>query len=245
MSPISGWRNAMDAILNLVFPPHCVACGRGGDWLCPQCIAGIEYLKPPLCASCGQPLPRGILCHACASRPLEISGIRAVAYLTGAMREAIHHFKYKGARVLAPYFGDLLAETWRRAPWRASVVVPVPLHPRRLRQRGYNQSALLARELGGRVDLPVVEGCLLRLRPTRPQVGLGAEERIRNVQDAFGCSDARMADTDILLVDDVCTTGATLEACTRALLASGVRSVWALTLAREKAPSGLTTHEND
>jgi len=245
MNPVPGWHKAKDAVLNLVFPPRCVGCDRGGDWLCRECIAGFEYVQPPVCSLCGRPLTRGSHCNPCSSRASPLLGIRAVAYLAGTLRQAIHRFKYKGTQVLAPHFAELLAQTWRRAPADTSVIVPVPLHPERLRQRGYNQSALLGRELGKRIGLPVLEGSLLRLRSTRPQVGLGTEERRRNVQGAFGCRDDRVANEDVLLVDDVCTTGATLGACAQALLDQGAGSAWALVLARERAPTGFSAPAND
>jgi ComF family protein len=112
------------------------------------------------------------------------------------------------------------------------VIVPVPLHPARLRRRGYNQAALLARELGRRVGLPVEERALQRVRATRSQMRLSAADRRRNVQGAFRCADGRVRGRRVLLLDDVCTTGATLEACADALRAGGAESVWALTLAR-------------
>jgi ComF family protein len=121
---------------------------------------------------------------------------------------------------------------WREAPFPADVIVPVPLHTRRLRERGYNQAALLARELGKGVGLPVLEDAVARVRYTSPQVDLNAEERKENVQGAFHCPTDRVAGKSVLLVDDVYTTGATLEACSLALKQRGVLTVWALTLAR-------------
>ena len=233
MSFLSGWNTVRKTILDLLFPPHCVVCGHNGEWLCGDCVASFPYIQQPICTKCGRPLSHGNLCRSCILRPLKIDGIRAATYFEGGVRQATHHFKYRGTRVLAPYLGEVLARAWRRVALPASIIVPVPLHPLRMRQRGYNQSALLARELGQRIDLPVIEDCLLRVRPTRPQVGLGAAERRQNVQGAFGCVDSRLAGKDVMLIDDVCTTGATLEACAHALYEQGSRAVWALALARE------------
>jgi ComF family protein len=154
-----------------------------------------------------------------------------VAYHEGVLREAIHRFKYRNVRGLAEPLGELLASYMVDHSLPADVVVPVPLHPARLADRGYNQSALLARELGRRLDLPVVEDSLLRVRHTRQQVGLSIEERRRNVADAFACRDDRLAGCRVLLIDDVYTTGATLNACGEALIAAGAASAWGLTLA--------------
>ena len=116
----------------------------------------------------------------------------------------------------------------------AEVIVPVPLHENRLRARGYNQAALLAQVLGQKIGLPISEGTLARVRETLPQVGLGAQERKENVRDAFRCLDDGLAGRRVLLVDDVCTTGSTLEACSLALRQGRARSIWALTLARPR-----------
>jgi len=114
------------------------------------------------------------------------------------------------------------------------VVVPVPLHPHRLRERGYNQATLLAKEVEKALGLPLLEDALLRVRSTIPQVGLTARERRDNVRGAFHCADGNLKGQRILLVDDVCTTGATLEACSLALRQEGVGVVWGLVLARER-----------
>lgn len=148
------------------------------------------------------------------------------------MEKAIHALKYKRLRAIAPLLGAYLAEYWQRSPFLVDIAVPVPLHPSRLRHRGYNHSALLVRELSVASGLPVVEDCLVRVRATAPQVQLNARERRENVAGAFQCADERLAGARVLLVDDVCTTSATLNACAEGLLAGGAREVWGLTLAR-------------
>jgi competence protein ComFC len=150
------------------------------------------------------------------------------------MRKAIHRLKYSNSRDLAAPLGEMMVSYWQDVHLPADVIVPVPLHPRRLRERGYNQATLLARELGKGVDLPVLENVLIRVRDTSPQVDLSAEERKENVREAFHCPDDRLAGKDVLLIDDVYTTGATLEACSLALRQRGVRTVWAFTLARAR-----------
>ena len=125
-----------------------------------------------------------------------------------------------------------MAAYWARYPMPADIVVPVPLHANRLRQRGYNQAALLAREMAYRVGLPVDEGTLVRHRATAPQVELDAGQRKENVRGAFNCSRSALAGMRVLLIDDACTTGATLDACAIALCEGGVNSVQALMLAR-------------
>jgi ComF family protein len=150
----------------------------------------------------------------------------------GSLRQAIHAFKYSGQSSLAEPLGELLVSYWAESPLPVDSLVPVPLHPTRQRQRGYNQSSLLATRLAAAAHLPLVEGCLVRVRATASQMTLGVPERQRNVEGAFRCVDSRLAGQRVLLVDDVCTSACTLGACSTALCESGVASVWALTLAR-------------
>lgn len=150
------------------------------------------------------------------------------------MRQVIHKFKYDNFRALASPLARLLAGYWEARPLPVDIIVPVPLHARRLRERGYNQSALLAREMGKFIGLPAVEGALLRLENTPAQVkAINAEMRRENVREAFACCDGVLQGKRILLIDDICTTGATLDSCAKALKRGGADSVWGLTLARE------------
>jgi ComF family protein len=127
-----------------------------------------------------------------------------------------------------------MANYLQDSPVCGEVLVPIPLHPRRLRERGYNQSSLLARELGKLIALPVIDTGLYRLKDSLPQARTTTvEERRRNVTNAFVCRDEKLSGRSIILIDDVCTSGATLEACAKALKVAGAVSVWGLTLARE------------
>jgi ComF family protein len=137
-------------------------------------------------------------------------------------------------KAISPCLAELLADYLKKNPLPGEALVSVPLHPRRLRERGYNQSILLAGELGKRIGLPVIEDCLIRVKQAQPQVRAGdVEERWRNVADAFMCHDERISGKQIILIDDVCTSGATLESCAAALKNKRATSVWGLTLARE------------
>ena len=211
--------SVVETFLDLLFPPRCVSCGAPGAWLCPSCTDEILFFEPPW-----PPLLDEIF-------PLQ--DVRAAAHLSGPLRQAIHRFKYGGLRALSPVLGEMLYDCWDAAPWPVEVIVPVPLHPQRQRERGYNQSALLARELARHTGLAVAEETLLRITPTPPQVGLKALERAENVRDAFRCQNDTLAGKQVLLVDDVLTTGATLRACAGALLQGKARAVWGLTLARD------------
>jgi ComF family protein len=149
------------------------------------------------------------------------------------LRQAIHALKYHHVRDLAIPLSELLLALWRELDWEVDLVLPVPLYPRRQRERGYNQSALLAAQLTKGLDLTTASpNVLKRVRHTRSQTGLDAAERRQNVSGAFFCQDSTVRGQRVLLVDDVCTTGATLDACARALKGGGAHSVHALTVAR-------------
>jgi len=150
------------------------------------------------------------------------------------MRQAIHKLKYNNLRILAAPLAQLLHDYLTDNPLLGEVLVPVPLHRKRLRERGYNQSGLLARELGRLANLPVDEDCLVRKRHACPQARTSTvEERRSNVAEAFTASGRRIRDKQVLLIDDVATSGATLDACAAVLKAAGAASVWGLALARE------------
>jgi len=157
-----------------------------------------------------------------------------VAIHDGALRQAIHHLKYKRRRELAPILGQMLFDYWNATRLPADLVIPVPLHASRLKERGFNQAGLLAHALSGPARLTLDETHLIRCRPTPPQVGLGAQERQTNVKDAFAWMGNELTGVRVLLIDDVCTTGATLQASAQALRQAGAASVWALTLARPR-----------
>jgi len=189
---------------------------------------------PPLCPRCGRPQPSGILCPGCVSWQAEIDGIRSPFQFDGVIRQAIHQLKYQNLRALVVPLAKLLQGYLSTNPLPAEVLVPVPLHQKRLRERGYNQSSLLARELSKLINLPVVDNCLSRQRHAPPQARTSTvEERQRNIAGAFACRDYRLRDKQVLLIDDVSTSGATLDACAAALKAAGATSVWGLVMARE------------
>lgn len=221
-----------NALLDLLFPPRCVVCRQSGTWLCAPCTAQFQKILPPICERCGRPLNH-TTCPYCAQSPLTIEGTRAVAFFDGALRKAIHAFKYLHRVELADDFGTMLAHYLLTFPLPVNTIIAVPLHPERERARGYNQAALLAHALGARTHLPVWNDALIRTRATRSQTELKAEERRANVRDAFRAT-SRVRGARVLLIDDVCTTGATLEECGAALYAQGAQAVWGLALARSR-----------
>jgi ComF family protein len=236
----------LDPLLDLVFPAVCPVCAARSDDpvhrpFCGPCWAALPIGLAPGCPVCGEPFPglAGALpCDACRRTPPSYAFARAVAQYRDGMREAIHALKYGGRPVVATPLGRLLAEAAPGAlpappgDW-AEGLVPVPLHPARLSERGFNQAELLAAPCAARWRLPVLGRVLVRTRPTRPQTDLDAAARRANVRGAFAVPrPAEVAGRRLLLVDDVLTTGATAGAAARALRAAGAAAVGVLALAR-------------
>jgi ComF family protein len=248
-------RAALDGVLAVVVAPRCAACASlleaplDGP-VCPACWASIRPLTDPVCDRCGDPLASAntglkpcvaggepLLCRACATSDRAIDRGRAVGEYEGALREIVHALKYDHRRSIAVRLGAMMRSRGRVLLAGADFAVPVPLHRRRRRQRGFNQADDLARQLG----LPV-RRILVRCRATKPQADLPASARRANVRGAFGIrrrpavrrrrQEDRLAGMSLVLVDDVSTTGATLEACARVLKEAGAREVRALTAAR-------------
>jgi ComF family protein len=234
---------ALDGVLSVALAPACAACGRvlesplGGP-VCRGCWAAVAPVVPPICIACGDPLPSwrvlsaaGGRCPRCRRRPPACDAALAAGEYEGRLREIVHAFKYDGRRSLAAPLAALMRDRCGVLLEGADVAVPVPLHAWRRARRGFNQAEELANGLG----LPV-RRALRRRRATRAQSGLRPAERRRNVRHAFELAwFARPADVHdrcVVLVDDVRTTGATLDACARVLKAAGAREVRALTAAR-------------
>lgn len=223
---------ARQTLLNLLFPPRCVTCDREGEWFCVACRAQVELVTPPICKRCGRPL-HAPTCVFCLDFPLELDGLRAVAFFEGVMRDAIHCFKYQRRPELAPHFASMLSDFLAAQPLAVDLLVPVPLHAERERSRGYNQALLLARETAVQQKLALWYNVIERTRATPPQVGLDTRARRENMRDAFVAKE-QVAGARILLIDDVCTTGATMNACAVALKRRGAKAVWGLALARPR-----------
>jgi competence protein ComFC len=229
--------NLKRVALDLLFPRWCIVCGEEGDYICCACRRTFKVITPPICPRCGRPQSGEAIsggCPNCAGWPNSIDGIRAPFLFDAVVRQAIHEFKYRNLRALAPCLAGWLHDYLIENPVTGNILVPVPVHRQRLRERGYNHSALLACELGRLSGLPVVADCLIRRENTPPQArSSGIDERHHNVADAFSCCDGRFHGKQIILIDDVSTSGATLNACAGVLKAAGAATVWGLVLALE------------
>lgn len=222
------------AALDFVFPPRCAGCRRAGQRFCAACHASVEFITEPICERCGYPNPQSGACQQCRNHPYEtLDQIRSIAFFDGTLQNALHQLKYRRDIALADTLAQLMKPEFMAIATAATTLVPVPLSAQRFRQRGYNQAALLARGLAEITAADYQPAILRRTRHTVSQVGLTALERRDNVKDAFQAT-RPAAGRDFMLVDDVCTTGSTLEACAHALKSVGAKKVTALTLGRAR-----------
>lgn len=212
-------RSITDQVLGFLFPDRCAGCGRSGSLFCAVCRSQLH----PYAA-------RKHLSLGSAATPA-LDDARVAFVFEGPLREAIHCLKYTRIRRVAEPLGDLLAEHLCENPLPSDGLVPVPLHPKRLAERGFNQSELLGQRIARAANLPLIARGLVRRRDTAHQVGLDARARQENIQGAFDWRFSEPPPARVLLLDDVLTTGATLNACAEALRAAGVQEVRALALA--------------
>jgi ComF family protein len=235
-------------LVDVILPRHCYHCGQsvvsdGRGGFCDSCWGMIRLIKPPYCPCCGEPFRSPIAlmyspeyrCGICRAEPPPFDHARAIGRYEGPLRQAIHLLKYHGKlRLKRPLLQLALKHFDAHFPSTAyDAIVPVPLHRERLMQREFNQAAVLAKGLAGHLNVPVQERLLVRVRSTRPQVELSGSERRQNVRQAFAVTHAAaLENKQVLVVDDVFTTGATLGEVARTLKASGATRVDVFALAR-------------
>jgi len=235
-------RTLTGSILRFFLPWACAGCrtpleSAEDSGFCGRCWLAIPRIEGCVCRFCGVPLKDGgNLCFSCRETPAKIL-VRSAARFAGPLQNAIHRFKYTGRKSLTPCFQLLMNYAWEQYPelHAADALVPVPLHPTSLRDRGYNQAGLLAEALGKAIQKPVWSDILVRARRTPPQARLRKASRLTNIQGAFAVSGRgpSLKGLNILLIDDVCTTGATLEECARTLKRRNAAQVKALVLAQD------------
>ena len=233
------------ALLDMLFSRACEECGAAlaeaePGFLCWECRVGVRPVSVPFCERCGDPVPGTIsgpfACAGCRRMQPAFDWARSAVRYEGVAKTALRRFKYNAGTWLLDDLSHWLWALWRACPataQTADVVTCVPLHPRRERERGYNQAALLGKQLAGRIGIPFQERLLWRKRATATQTHLTAAQRAHNVKGVFTVPwPSRVRGARIVLVDDVMTTGATVNECARALRASHADSVMVLTVAR-------------
>lgn len=233
--------------IDLLFPPRCGGCEQAGHRFCNTCQAALTKITTPICQWCGYPLNSAHICPSCQTSPpttanSALTGIRSVAFFDGPLRHALHRLKYRRDVILADALARLLVEAWQALVLPGDVVVPIPLSEQRLRERGYNQAGLLARAFAELTSLQYAPEALSRIRHTESQVNLTAAQRHTNVSGAFQAQARPVAGRAVVLIDDVCTTGATLVAAAEALRVAGAADVWGFTLGRAYHRSTSQSH---
>jgi ComF family protein len=248
--PRSSIADRFDWLVDWLYPPRCRACaariiGRDAEYFCSGCWAKIQPVAHPLCKLCGRPFPDAAgddhTCAVCLARPPAFTRAQAWACYPREeteehpLRQAVQKFKYGRKVSLGKPLGRIMVGGCREflAGCQADIIIPVPLHPRRLRWRGFNQSVLLAQQLSRGYAIPVDPFLLRRVKETVPQTQLEEQERRRNVRGAFALAPGgSVHKRNVLLVDDVYTSGATVNECSRTLKKCGARQVFVVTLAR-------------
>ncbi|MCX7817342.1 MAG: ComF family protein [Syntrophales bacterium] len=241
---IENIRKSVAAIIEVVYPRRCFSCGAQmssdiDQPFCINCIRSIKIIGSPICLRCGLPFESSItvdhLCSQCVSKVHTVDEVRSLCRYEGTFLKLIHDFKYRGNTILGSVLGEWLAtNTYPHFSIEEyEVIIPVPLHRWRLYRRGFNQAVILARAVADRFGIPLDFEVLVRRRHGEPQTSLDRKARRQNVKGVFEVLDgSRICGSKVLLIDDVYTTGSTLEECAKVLKAHGVRKVGALTLAR-------------
>ena len=221
--------------LDILFPKHCAGCQKEGVFLCENCKDAIRTI-PPACFVCEKRSPDGTICQNCRPETAIRRFLAPLSFHDATLRELIHNYKYHGAKEIAEALGEYIISslcTYRISPPPNSILVPIPLHPKRLRERGFNQAELIARAIGEKLGLAVQMNILTRKVYRQRQTEMHRrEERAKNAEGVYGVEAPPPAESTLILIDDVATTGATLEEAARVLKAAGAKQGWAFTAAR-------------
>jgi len=226
--------------LDLLFPPVCGGCGKAGWRWCPDCQERVPRINQPFCERCGIPTQGADTCEKCKSDPPTYQMMRSWAVFDSPVQNALHTLKYRRNIGLGESFAAEMAKFFRTLRWSVDIFIPVPLGKKRLKERGYNQVALVARPLAYEIGVEYSARALWKARETRSQVGLSISKRRENVHNAYQADSKVVKRKSVILMDDVATTGSTILSCTDALLSAGARNVYAITIARALSHHDLT-----
>jgi competence protein ComFC len=219
-------------IIDWIYPPICAGCGNPGQRWCLNCQTNTLQINSKVCEQCGEPNNSKGKCQYCRQSPPAYTSVRSWAVYGGPVRNALHGLKYRQNIALGDSLSTHIIQVYRDLDWPIDCIVPVPLSRKRKQSRGYNQAALLARPLSLATGIPYRPQYLRRVRDTASQVGLSEKDRVKNVKGAFLAQSESVNGKKILIVDDITTTGATIQNCATALLEAGAVQVYGLTVAR-------------
>lgn len=229
-------KSMLDCAIDALFPRRCPVCGRivmpKGKLVCPDCLNGLSWVKSPVCKCCGKELPVDTVeyCFDCARRPRSFVYGRALINYNETASRSMARIKYNNCREYLDFYAAEMVRRLGPAVKRmgAQALVPVPVHPERMRTRGFNQAEELARRLSAGLGLPVETGLLARNKNTAPQKDLNPAQRLKNLEEAFTARRPAAGLASVILVDDIYTTGSTIEACSRVLKRAGISRVYFL-----------------
>lgn len=228
---------AIQSIKEILFPRQCLGCKKLGTLLCADCYPNVPFLYEQICPICQHPSISGLTHPRCQS-PWAIDGVVSLTKYRGISRALVKQIKYRGATVVTEIIPDLIATYQQHEPLHLppAIITPIPLHPKTLNQRGFNQSALIAQQLSQATHFPYIENVLIRQRHTKSQTTFSKSDRLTNVKDAFALGDINKKDlrgASFILVDDVFTTGATLREAAKVLKRSGAAKVYGFAIAHD------------
>ena len=226
--------------LDWLYTPQCVSCGEKGTLLCARCEKEIERVVSPYCLKCGKPIIAGKRCRLCKLTDFCFEAARACFIYSGPVAAGIKQLKYHQNLELSRTFGKELARLYRSLYWESDLLIPVPLSKERKRERGFNQSEWIAKALGKEISIPVATTALLKIRHTETQVHLNGDDRRKNLKGVFFAEPVFVREKSVLLIDDVITTGTTLNECSAALLEAGAREVRCLAIATADLKSAVS-----
>lgn len=227
---------SLSFFIDLLFPRRCPVCDGivmpRGRLICPECLKKLSFVKNPVCKKCGKEVISDIaeFCFDCVRHRRTFEYGRALVNYEEHAARSMAKIKYKNKREYLDFYGEAVCLRYEKLIRRmdAQVLVPVPVHPARKRERGFNQAELLANRIGNRLEIPVCPDMLVRNKKTMPQKGLDPSGRLKNLEEAFSAGKPFDGVEGVILVDDIYTTGSTIEACTRALKKAGIKRVYFL-----------------
>jgi len=233
----------LNSLLDVFYPKICPVCQRAlknGEYICSDCKDRVVYASGNICCKCGKILKNdaAVMCRICETTECFFAEGRSVFYYNDAIKKSLTDFKYHNRREFSRFYVHEIVEQWEEKIklWNIDIIVPVPVHEKRLRERGYNQAYVIARKLSQQMDVSTDE-VLIRRDKTKPQKELDRIERVKNLKEAFAVSESRVdaiKGKNILLIDDIYTTGATISACSQKLVEAGANAVFFITVATGK-----------
>ena len=227
--------NLWEKSLGILYPQTCCFCGKvSKEKVCATCRKQIEYISEPRCKKCGKPIQNETreFCHDCEGKTTYYDQGRSVWLHQGPVRWSVYQFKYRNRRIYANYYADELYRLYKDniKDWGVTCIIPVPLHPKRKRKRGYNQAEIIAKRLGQLMDIKVDTKAVERIKNTKPRKELGAKERKNSLNGAFRVKKGWKCENSVLLIDDIYTTGSTIDSVAKVLKEEGTSKVWFLTI---------------